>query len=297
MSSPTTTPFRRSPSPQKNIAKDIATGLLATNDPKDLSHLVSRINNKVRRNLLDPAVLKTTTALFHPFGHQDHRYYRPTIHDYNTVILNQTIFHAMLQTGQSTPLRAHCLEFLKNTDSPRVIAHPGEIIKEVKEHLNLTPAQWRYFCRAATNLSAHDISPWRRDPIALTSQALVDANRPHATNAQLNIAWNRHRDHKTFANTPWEMGNPWKAWTGVLNHYLDDSDYMRLTKDPDYIVDALRYHVQHQLPWGPGNWDTLTARSQRWHLEHFGHHPRNNYYILPTRGRRPNGPASSTRSQ
>ena len=268
----------------RTTAKKIATDLLTTKDPKDLSHLVSTINNKVRTQLLDPKVLRTTTALFHPFEHHDPRYYRPTILHYNTVILNQKIFYAMLATGQSTPLRAHCLEFLKQADSPRVFNHPGEIISEIKGHLKLDSQQWRYFCRAAGDISTDQMLPWKLDRIALACQALVDANRPQANRELLHNAWIRHRDHETFRNARWQMGDPWKAWTGILNHYLAPSVHPKLQEELDYITDALRHHVQNQLPWGPGNWDTLNARSQRWHLEHFGRHPRRNHYTLPKQG-------------
>ena len=270
----------------RTTAKEIATTLLISEDPNDLCHLVSRLNNKVRAELLDPKVLRTTTALFHPFEHHDRKHYRPTILHYNTVILNQKTFHAMLATGQSTPLRAHCLQLLKQADSPRVFNHPGEIISEIKEYLKLDSQQWRYFCRAAGNISTDQLTPWKLDRIELACQALVDANRPQADPEQLHNAWKRHRDHETFSKANWQMGDPWRAWTGILNHYLAPSEHPKLQEDLDYITDALRYHVQNQLPWGPGNWDALNARSQRWHLEHFGQNPRHNHYTLPKQGQR-----------
>ena len=191
----------------------------------------------------------------------------------NTVVLNHDIFEQMMASGQFTPLRAYCLHFVKSADAAPMLNHPGEVTAQVKEFLELTPAQWRYFCKAAGTIPAEYLLLRGRTRMTMAAQALVDANRPSAPLEQLNDVWKRQWDHEAFSTAKWQHGDAFAAWTHLLNQFLAPSDPPHSRQDLDEVTDALRHHVQNQMPWGPGPWEVLLARSERWHWENFGQHP------------------------
>ena len=257
---------------------------MTTKNPKDLTHLVSRTNRTLKTKLMDRRAIATVLSLFSAQDTHAPSSDWSNMNNYNTVVLNREIFSGMMKTGQQAPLRAHCLEFLRQADSHRVFQHRGEIIREIKDRLKLDPPQWRYFCKAARIRSVSDLLPMNIPRMAMACQALVDANRPQAHPQQLHQIWQRQHDHEAFHKAAWRHGDPWKAWTGLLNQYLAPSEIPRSAEDLNLITDALRHHVQNQLPWGPGNWAILLTRSERWHVENFQRHGRGRYYALPKEG-------------
>ena len=268
----------------RKTAKAIAEALVTTKNPKDLTHLVSRTNRTLKTKLIDRRAIATVLSLFSAQDTHAPSSDWSNMNNYNTVVLNREIFSGMMKTGQQAPLRAHCLEFLRQADSHRVFQHRGEIIREIKDRLKLDPPQWRYFCKAARIRSVSDLLPMNIPRMAMACQALVDANRPQAHPQQLHQIWQRQHDHEAFHKAAWRHGDPWKAWTGLLNQYLAPSEIPRSAEDLNLITDALRHHVQNQLPWGPGNWAILLTRSERWHVENFQRHGRGRYYALPKEG-------------
>ena len=78
----------------------------------------------------------------------------------------------------------------------------------------------------------------------------------------------RDRDHEFFTKAHSTQGSTWNTWVGVINAYMALPYNAPDEHDFSYIVDALRYHVQHLLPWGAGDWRTLLARAERWHRQY-----------------------------
>ena len=247
------------------VATQIAAAKVTTHDPDDYRHLVTKVNNAIRTHVLHNETERLAISLFQREKHSN-RSDQP-LHHYNTVALNLPMFRQMVETGQQAPLTYQCTH-LSPHPAPRKYRHPGEIITEVKQAINFTNKEWRYFCKAAYVTANHTPKSHHLQQLATACRALADANRPNADPLIMRTIVDRDRDHQFFSQAHWPQGNPWKAWVSVINAYMTLPRNPPDEYDLGYIVDALRYHVQHQLPWGSGDWQTLLARAERWHRQY-----------------------------
>ena len=102
-------------------------------------------------------------------------------------------------------------------------------------------------------------------PPAITAlKAVAAANRPDAPPDRLHTALAKQWDHAFFTGAAWVHGSALAAWTNVLNRYLDPANDPT-PQDLNAVTDALLYHVDNNLPWGPSNWQALIQRTERWH--------------------------------
>ena len=260
-------------------AKEIARTTVSTGNPEDFRHLVSNTNRAIQLHIADAEITRLTKAIF-TIDHPPIKWSEFQLSLYNTTALNIRIFKQMEDTGQSAPLSYHCLHLTDRLKPIRIFQHPGQIIQEVKDVLKLTKSQWRYFCLGTPiNHNHSPANPAAISDLALSCQALADANRPRADQQSMQNVFLQTRSHHYFNDAQWEHGNAWNAWTNLLARYLEPGEQPKTTGQLNRIADALRTHIQQQLPWGAGDWDTLSARSDRWHREHF--EERNNLYSLP----------------
>ena len=154
----------------------------------------------------------------------------------------------------------------------RVFEHPREVTGIVKAALGLGPAQWRYFTPLWEELER---SPKRgveyREPllknIRLWTRFLADVNRPEAgRGAFLKAA---KLDHEYYSRARWRHGDPWRAWVHLGNQFLATDPGANAVRWMEFhdISDALRWHIEHEQPWGPAGWTVYIGRSARWHQE------------------------------
>ena len=256
----------------RDTAQQIAQQLLTTQDPQDINHFTNRTNALLRRYILDPTVLELTVKLFstgpNPLNIND-----LTLFQYNTTALNLPIFQQLTHTSQTTALVYYCIHLADTDRPPQRLDHPGQLVQIVRQALDLTDRQWPYFLKAAIVSEEHKPRTASTARWPLACQALADANRPRANPLAMTDVFLNHREHAHFRNANWDHGDAWNAWTSLINRYLEPSQQPKTQQDLLYITDALVYHVDHQLPWGPGTWETLYARAQRWHTQHFQGRP------------------------
>ena len=247
------------------LARDIACRHILENMPgTNFTQMTKLVNNKVRDGL-DGRTIQLANQLFNPITETEHNRL-PKTHQYNLVALNQQLFEAMISTGQTTPLRYHCIHLCKE-GPPRKFEHPGEIIRETRAAVAMTDAQWRYFCLAA-KVERHDI-PGSQFMAGMRNscQVLAEANRPKAPHHLLRMVFIRPREHDAFRNAEWDHGSAWDAWVNIVRRFLEPQPQPVSPSQLSRVTDAFHYHVTNQLPWGPGNWQALRARTSRWHRE------------------------------
>ena len=218
--------------------------------------------NSAISQLLDPQV-KTilawlnTTTLRTP----------PTFRQYTDVALNLGTY-AELQNSSPNTLRHYWCAIAQQGHPVQRTTHPSQVIDAVQKDLNLTPAQWRYFCRVVPDHRQHDPDS-RRRAVQLSCRALADANQPDAPDLMLDIVAQQVPTHAQMADPGnWRHGSPWRAWTQLLSQYLQQSPGENFHPDDLFhVTDALQAHIEQQLPWRPAPWQHLVNRSTRWHQE------------------------------
>ncbi len=233
--------------------------------------LVQKANAIIRKHILDHQTERLAVDLFKsPYSEFEH-----STTDYNTVLINRGIF-LELQHSSPNSLWYYANFIARKNPKPVRLAHPGQVIQAVKDSLQVTPAQWNYFCRIPTeDLRRH---PPRniQQSTRLYLKALAQANQPEAPQRELDRIIHFNTEHQFFSQAYWHHGDPWQAWVQLISRYLasrmqqedkpqeSDSNKGRNLKR---VADALRNHVDENLPWGPGDWDTLWQRSERWHAQ------------------------------
>ena len=265
------------------VAKQIARDTVATR-PEEADRLISVVNKAIRKHIIDPKSYQLTKEIFREPYSRTGKSENPSIRVYNFTKKNFQTFQQLWVTGQRNPLRYYALNlFGLNAEIP-TFKHPGEVIASVKSSLDMTPTQWRAFCRHGSVSGSQRPGTESLRGLRLACQVLADANRndADATRAQQVIThFNRHHG---FNGQVWSHGDPWKAWTNVIGRFIEPGDELKDTDDLNRVADALRYHIVHDLPWGSGDWATVVARADRWHQETFG--PRAAYrYNVPQEAR------------
>ena len=236
-----------------------------------------------------------------------YRYQNPKVTTaiYNCVVLNPSIFRE-LHASSPYPAKYYLLQIADQSPNPTTLKHPGQVIREVKEQLNLTPAEWSYFCRIPHPYRTMPGQPTIPEQIRQSMNMLVELNVPEASNTVLESLTNSIYHHDIFRHANWEPGDPFLAWIQTMRQYLlATTEYQRQNAPHELpepsqnppgqnqpgphavpmdepqqelppelairslwsVADALKGHIDAEQPWGPGNWPNLLARSNRWHQE------------------------------
>ena len=240
----------------------IAPSNIPTKDQPTASNLTQVANHIIRTKIAKP---KTMTIARQIFGKADSRGPGITTREYNEAALNHGPITALQQTA---PQIAEL--YIKRVVSsyrfrPNPAGHQGEILARTKRYMNMPPSHWKQLCRLAA--ACPDVTGTRTtENLRTICRALADVNRPEATPDKLRHITQAINHHEFYRDARWQHGDPWKPWITLLNQYFrTDLPGEHNTRDFEMIVDALRSHIQSQEPWGPGDWATLLARSERWH--------------------------------
>ena len=209
----------------------------------------------------------------------------PTPNAYNWVHLNRT---AIKKLEKATPgvARYYTSRCWDPRQEPGRM-HPGDIIRAVRDQTQLTKSEWKVFCRIGPERFLRGFPPPEDEEqpstIQLICRAVAQANQPGTSDSRLDPVIHTGRQCRFYHDARWQAGDAWRAWVNLLSRYLDPrrqvslpehligttEEYRSENEELNRTEDALRNHVERQMPWGPGDWDTLTARSERWHREIF----------------------------
>ena len=251
--------YRRSMDVMDQALRPPETAAAQGNPPArlDQNRLVEEATRQIQDHFLDRQTTDTALQLFTQYGeprNQD----MLTPRQYNVTAQNLRLLRKLLQTAPNV-VHHYCL-YMVDQNTPRTrLRHPGQLVQEVRKDVSLSPRQWRTFCR---------IPPEWRDPGAIrpTCEAIARANQPRADARRLHLAAGREQYHQEFEAVDWERGEPFAAWVQVLNRFLDPANSPQAAQ-LDRVADALRGHIQEDLPWGPCDWGNLVQRADRWHLQ------------------------------
>jgi hypothetical protein len=222
-----------------------------------LRNLPSTVNTLVRNRMTSREVLHLATQ------HLQADPAAITPRQYNTVALNLDIFRTLERTSPNI-LHHYCRHIAPHQE-PRRYPHPRDLVQQVRAHTGLsTPAQWRYFCRlwsSSTSAAA------QQQGIRLTEamQLLERVNRPNAPDQLLTNIALRRRSHQDYSDIHWEQGDPQQALVHLLNQFAAPRGAFPHHRDLDHVQDTLEHHLRTNQPWGPGSWENLLARADRWH--------------------------------
>ena len=230
-----------------------------------LNNLPSNFNSLAGRKIMDRGVAETACRLFSGphTGWEDSK--RPTAHSYSVTALNMDTLRAMERDAPCV-LGYFCRHIAPGM-KPRRLAGPGEVARAVRAHTGLegNAAGWRFFCRVWDE-ATEAMAEHARTSLEKAVDLAVQINRPGASTADLREVVCMEHDHRLFREAAWDRGNAWKAWVHILNQFLgaDPAPHM---EELHRVRNALRSHIQNNEPWGPGNWENLAERSERWHRE------------------------------
>ena len=215
---------------------------------------VSRINDVLRKRLLDPRALHLAEAIRQQTsGRWDH----VTFQQYNRTLLNLEAFDELFQEAPHI-LILHEKEWGQD---PLRVGNAGQIAARVRKALDLPPMGWKLFTRCGSPrhrwTTLHDMT--------LAYRVLAQANRPDAPEETVRRIAAMDSHHR-FNHGGWDHGDPQAAWVHIINQALAE-DRSNIPTHLALISDTLRHHVVNQLPWGRTDWDSYVRRADRWHEE------------------------------
>ena len=226
--------------------------------------LREQANDLLGRKFINPDVRKLADQMFNT---QFTRNWL-TIGQYNMTTLNRKILQE-LATSSPNVARYYCQNILKDNQKPVKLRHPGQVISAVKDYVKLTPAQWKYFCRASHPRIQEERNEQNLASLRLGMTALVEINQPEVTDQQLHLITLK-TDRQNFTQENPQNDPLWRAWIQLARSYL--KQFPQEASDPhmkglDQVMDAVRGYTDRGIFWGPGDWNTLYQRSERWHRE------------------------------
>lgn len=260
--------------------------------PLRLTQLLTECHAAVERSIIEPHRFQEMIDLC---GHHTN-----SVVAYNTTIVSRDVLRELRRVApnamwywQKYISRNAFREAEKKGEPVIKFHHIGDVIRSVRRHSNLSGAAWRAFLAAPVQ-PLDDIVRWSPYQIECTFKAIGAANRPDAStmvvaNACRSVSHTKMHDSRN--NHAFEDGKtPWDKWTSALSQYLtvmpqvecqtlDDrqpgfvSFLLRRPENEtaartlDGMADAILFHAQYLMPWGPGNWETLVHRTERWHTE------------------------------
>ena len=169
-----------------------------------------------------------------------------------------------LLTGNRNAVLYHN-RFLRARDSASLtkIAHPGELIRAVKEELGLDAAQWRWFLKL--NNYWHGRNPAeRKHEIHLMTRMAIEIARPdadrslHEEVAAQTVS--RYRRHGELL----EQEHAWRAWVHLARECIDNTDGLWELMP---VADAMFERLQNGGNWTPTTWENYRRRSEEWHQQ------------------------------
>ena len=265
----------------RNIAKEIARESVSTDAPSDFDHLVAVVNKAIRTHIIDPKAYDLAKRIFKETYPARRDSQDPNLRTYNFTKKNLRVFTEMAESGQLNPLRYYAINMLDKRAHTPVFNHPGQVIQEVREVLKMTNSQWKAFCRLGlVNYLQRPGSDGAKG-LVLACEALAGANVLRTNPIRVQEVIMRTRDHMNFHEATWPQGDPWRAWVNLVARFIEEEAQLKLYDEFVNISDALRFHVTEGLAWGPGDWQTLLARSERWHRQNFRYNARNRYGLPP----------------
>lgn len=243
-----------------------------------LDHAIQRMNFHIERESLDRRVIDLHHRVadleeFSPNSHTKNRHFSIDELDtwnYNLFLRNRDPFLRLINSGHLHPLRLYVTSIADPALDPPTFRHPGQVITQVKDFLQLTPAQWKLFLRLSSEEYIHHSRPaeYLRDRLA----PLAAAHANLVTDADLSTLFRAYDTHFLHHNPAWTHGDPEVAWSRIIGAYVR---HILLTPPPQavpfhsqaiaYVADAFRSRTHENQSWGPGDWDTLTERATRWH--------------------------------
>lgn len=241
-----------------NLPPTKGTALSAQPTMKTITQSVNRI---IRARFLDGETLKLAKSIHHTENPE-----KPlTFREYNETVLNGALI-APLQEQNPSIMRLYLVNVLDNTPVITSAGHPGEITRRIKEHTRFSPPQWKQLhriTRKCPELTRH------HDPaeLALIADAVHAANRPDAAADKLRLIATNTDDLQLFQTAAWEHGDPWAAWTQILNQLMRTDVPTPQHATMARIADTFRAHVLNQMPWTPADWNTLLFRAEEWHQQ------------------------------
>ena len=252
-------------------------------DPQEVEYTTLRAaaNEIVRRKFVNTDVRKLANLMFNPNNNP----HQLTINHYNTTILNRKIVKE-LATSSLSPAQYYFRTILKDDGKIIRLKHPGQVIREVKQELKLTPAEWKYFCR----VEQPKINPEEKEKglraLRLRMRALVEINQPGTSNQDLRSIASRTNDYFPENTGPGRDDPLWRAWIHTANRFLQHSDVndpnlhspgiihpdreksqARHMMELSRVMDTVQNYVERGISWGPGDWNVLHGRSEKWHRE------------------------------
>lgn len=258
-------------------------------------HAVDQANRIIHEEMIDHRVTRLAATILSPThtppalsaNPPSSTYPKIDTHTYNAFRINRDTFNSLLQEGYIHTLRLYVTHIAPPRARNKRIPHPGIVVSALRESLQLTPAQWKAFIQVDSGQYIEQEDPVRY--IRERTAFIADLNRPDLTQHQVNQIF-RYPGLLEFTHTPWQRGNPHEALKQIFRAYLayaipepqepgeHDPNYglrndeprepTQFARDIPYVADALRAHVEAEEPWGPGNWEQLVRRAQRWHARH-----------------------------
>ena len=228
--------------------------------------LRAQANDILRRKFINTDVRRLANQMFNPHSINN----RLTIGQYNWTMTNRKIFQKLAISSPNVA-QYYCQNILKDDRKPVKLRHPGQIITAVKNDVKLTPAQWKYFCRFP-HPKIQEEQKRRRENIEsleLGMTALVQINQPAADDEQLQRIAST-TDRQNFTRESPQNDPLWTPWIQLARSYLKEFPQKKsdsYTTSIDRIIDAVRNYIDRGIAWGPGDWNTLQQRSERWHHE------------------------------
>ena len=195
-----------------------------------------------------------------------------TIPLYNNMAQNIRVFKEM-ETLESNNLLHHYLEWSSENTHHPIIEHPGQLTRILRKELGLTDHQWRILTRIQHDSWSH-MGQYTPAQIAQVCETIHLANPSSFPQHPLGSIIALLAREDTALDQPWSHGKPIDAWANLTRRYLEPTDENQILRanDPQpqslaNIADALRDTITSDQPWGPGNWQILTQRSDRWHRQ------------------------------
>ena len=147
----------------------------------------------------------------------------------------------------------------------RIPASPGEIVQLVREALELQGMAWRIFCNCdviGKRVRLGDISVTEiRDSCRTAATANLGCRRTPALDKIVCMHLRHFLMSETARETPWAA----RAWGNALHRYATQTRTEHQdTTNLVHIHDAIRGHAEDNIAWGPGDWETLVQRADRW---------------------------------
>ena len=147
--------------------------------------------------------------------------------------------------------------------------HAGQIISRMKGQYKLKPAEWKLLCRLAPdiNVIANPSVVNAASEITGIIRIMATANRPEADTESLKmLAKETHLHEKHWIRPPRGRKDQHReAWTRTMNAFLAPRGPERKPGHLISVSDAITGTIRAGENWGPGNWETMCNRAERWH--------------------------------